>query len=311
MRASGSSADSKAYSPSVAESAKGSNPTDVKVGEKYIIKTATLSVQARDIDGKLTEARKIVASHKGEVVYSTSRIKNQEVSSSAIRPGQGAAVYEPDYYPGSIVGDYALINLTVPVEDLDPLLTDLRKLGKVIVDTTSSQDATLDVLGLDAQITSTSKSLEGLEKLLTSAKSVDETLKVEQAITQRRAALASLKAQQSSLKQQASRSSVTLQIVTDKASKLTPAEQNWLQRTWEKISDSSSSVVALLVLAVLFFGPLFLVAMACRALWKAIFRKRKVTADEPYEKTRAASTSTINEEEMPDSLVKEEDPLKE
>lgn len=259
--------------------------------QKYVIKTANLSVRVEDIEKKLDEARKIISAHKGEVSYSTSRIKDREMTASNYGgfPNQDRSIMPPEYpYPDYAVGDYALLNLEVPADNLEPLLLDLRKMGKVVVDSTSAQDATLEVLGLDAQIQSVSKSLEGLEKLLATAKNVDETLRVEQAITQRRGELASLQAQQNSLKQQAAKSSVSLQLVTDKAVKLTPGEKNWFQTTWDKISSASSDVVALLILGLLFFAPVIALVLLAVKFARRFLRpstpERERTTDVPAEK---------------------------
>lgn len=247
-------------------------PSQLPAQDKYVIKTASLSLQVEDVEGKLEAARKVIAAHKGEVSFSSSRVRDREVtsSSSLSSPSMNRepGIMPPDYYPPYVVGDYAMVQLEVPAEELEALLKDLRTVGKVVTDTTTAQDATLEVLGLDAQIASTSKSLEGLEKLLLTAKSVDETLKVEQAITARRSELAGLQAQQNSLKTRAAKSSVTLQLLTDKGVTVDPGEKNWFEKTWDKISGTSSDVVALLALVVLFFAPLILLIMLAINLFR-------------------------------------------
>lgn len=238
---------------------------------EYVIKTASVTLQVEDVEEKLTEVRGVVDEYDGDVEYSETRIRDRQMTASS------TSNYQGDYrYPSPVtpVGDYAYLTLSVPVDKLDPFLDDVRELGDVVTDSTAEEDVTLNVLGLDAQIESETASLTRLEELLNRANSVDEVLQVEREIQNRKNNIASMNAQVNSLKNRASESTVTVQLVTDKAVELSPEEMNWFERTWDKISDGSSDTVAYSVIIVIFLIPLLGLLFLVKAVLDKLSARR-------------------------------------
>lgn len=257
-----------------ADSVARNNGEDVESADsvEYVIKTASVTLQVEDVEVKLDEVRGVAKDHSGNIEYSETRIRDREMRASSLsRHG--------DYYPIPVepVGDYAYLTLSVPVENLDPFLADVRALGSVVTDSTAENDVTLDVLGLEAQIDSETASLTRLEELLNRANSVDDVLSVEREIQNRKNNISSMLAQMNSLKNRAAESTVTVQLVTDKAVELSPEEMNWFEKTWDKIADGSSDTVAYSLIIVIFLLPLLGLLFAVKALldrWAA-HRRRK------------------------------------
>lgn len=209
---------------------------------EYIIREANLSIEVKDIESKVDEARKVIKDGNGQVTYASSRVKDRETISA----NYGEDGRYP-YYP--VEGDYAVFHVEVPVAELDALVESLRGVGKVISDSTSSSNVTLEVTGLDAEIASGVKSLERLEALLEDAKTVEEVLRVEDTLQQRRGQLESLKAQSEMLKNRAATSTVVVSLVTPKAAQVITGEVGWFQETWDKVSSGLSGSVALVIVS--------------------------------------------------------------
>lgn len=290
-------------------SARGSDDSSVSAEPEYLIKTASVTLQVESIEDKLDDVRTVVGSHDGNVQYSETRIRDREVVASS----QG---YGGDYrYPTPVtpIGDYAYLTISVPVEKLDPLLEEVRNLGEVVTDSTAQEDVTLNVLGLDARIESEVASLERLEQLLNRANSIDEVLQVERELQTRRNNIASMNAQVNSLKNRAAESTVTVQLVTDKAVELSPEEMNWFERTWDKISDGSSDTVAYSIIIVLFLVPILGLLFVVKAIldrWASHRMKKNpgLYAQNYSQKSPSPTQSVSNgatQEESPDSTSME------
>lgn len=254
----------------------------------YIIRSASLSIQVENIEGKSETMREVIKKHEGEITHSGSRIRDRELS-----VGNGASI---DYW-APITGDYAYMTVQIPVEKFDDFMEDARGVGKVITESSSSENVTSDVLSLESRIKSEKASLERLESLLDDANSVDEVLSVERAVQERKSNIASLEMQSSSLRNQAAKSTVVIQLVTDKANQLTPDEMNWFQKTWDRVSDSSSDAIALSIVVVMFLIPLagfyFLISALIR-------RGRSRRLHKVMDQDLKENVSSFNESEIVD-----------
>jgi hypothetical protein len=264
------------------------NQTGTSASTRLIVKTASVGLQVDDVAGKTTAAKDLISKYDGSVLYSNTRIRNQVMTldSKGVSPAIGSPDYNGGnyYYPISnpVAGDYAYVSFTVPSEKLEEFLKDVKELGKLVTDSTSTVEVTSDVMSLEAQILSEKQSLDQLESLLKRATTVDEVLQVETALQQRKANIAGLEAQLSSLKERTSEASVTLQLVTEVANKLTPDEMNWWQVTWEKITTGVSTALALSVIGFAFLFPFALVFFGIRYLMTKP-AKASVTIEEKTE----------------------------
>jgi hypothetical protein len=108
----------------------------------------------------------------------------------------------------------ATLTLRIPSDTLSDTLEKLKALGDVEEVSLSSSDVTTEVQDLDARISALSASVDRLTALLATATDTDILIKLESAISERQGTLESMEAQQRSLADQVSMSSVQLNLVS-------------------------------------------------------------------------------------------------
>lgn len=236
--------------------------------QKQIIKRGSLALEVKEVQEVLDASVAVIRKHGGEITLQTSSVEGKQltVGNGSTRPG--------DYYPNPVVGDYAYLTLTVPADKFEPLLEELKEQGKVITESVTADDVTLTILGLQAQMDSAVKSITTLEDLLVKATTVDDILKIEGALQQRKQSLASMQAQETSLKQQVARSSLTLQLVTPVAHVKAEQEMNWWEKFVDRLDKGTVDALALAVVAIIFFLPLALFFLLLRWTLKQVDGRR-------------------------------------
>jgi hypothetical protein len=188
----GSSAADKA-APS---DAKGSAPG----GEKYasgarapkltasrIIRTASLTVQVKDVPKALDEARTTTENAGGYVGNETTS-----------RDGKGR--------------ERTRVVLRVPVDKYDEVLADLQGAGKLLDRTSKAEDVTDQVVDVDSRIKSQRVSVARVRELMDQATKLSDVVELEGELSSREADLEALLAQQASLKDRTSLATITLSL---------------------------------------------------------------------------------------------------
>jgi len=271
-----SAAESKAGDPSA-------TPADAPDGRKFI-RNGGVTIQVENVNKKVDEARALISDKNGEIVRLESRVKNVEIGvSSDYTASSSSNDYRSDKYSNSssspsyytpTVGDYAIIVFTVPSDNFEKTLTDLKKLGKVLMKNSSSDEVTLEIVGTQGKIESLTKSVQTLESLLKNAKNIDEVLRIEDSISARKSELASLQEQLNSMNNQVKNSTVVLQLVTKKSAEAKPTteEMGWWDKLWANVGDESASSVSNTIVFILSIVPLLLLAGLILLLWNFIKR---------------------------------------
>jgi hypothetical protein len=108
----------------------------------------------------------------------------------------------------------ATLTLRIPAAQLTRTIDDLKALGENPDVSISSVDVTVQVQDLDARIGALRASVDRLTALLTTATDTDTLIKLETAISERQGNLESMEAQQRSLADQVSMSSLELALVS-------------------------------------------------------------------------------------------------
>ena len=176
----------------------------------------------------------------------------------------------------------ANLTMRVPSTRFDDAITALKKLdGEVVSSNVDAKDVTDQLVDLDARVTALKTEEGRYLQLFASAKTVDEMLKVQIALSQLRVQIEQLQAQQKSTKDRVAFSNITLAV--SPLSTPIPTEPN---AKWDPTRTFATAAAALaslfrvfadVAIWVLVFGWLPLVALVF-ALLATRVRARRVTA---------------------------------
>jgi hypothetical protein len=198
-------------------------PVDFPSGPA-LIKTAALSLTVASVDPAATKADQLAVGLGGSVAQDN-------------RTGTGN-------------DETADLQLKVPPAQLTTALTDLKALGVLVSQNSSTTDATKQVADVDSRVASMKAAISQLQSIYAQAKTVGEILSVESTLTSREANLESLEAQQSALAAQTSQASISMHLsVAQKATvtvKKTHPDSGFaggLHRGWHAFTAASTGVV--------------------------------------------------------------------
>ncbi|WP_329124326.1 DUF4349 domain-containing protein [Streptomyces sp. NBC_01465] len=203
-----SEADHKAAQPeqgSGAADAGGKQPSSGSkpakspaLAKAQIIRTASLSVQVKDVATALDTARSAASTAGGFV--------GNEATS---RDGSGREI--------------STVVLRVPQDSYDSVLASLQGTGKLLSRKSDAKDVTGQVVDVESRISTQRASVARIRALMDRAQKIADVVELESELSSRQADLESLLAQQASLKDQTSLSTITLSLseppVTKKAEK--------------------------------------------------------------------------------------------
>ncbi|MGQ4361542.1 DUF4349 domain-containing protein [Streptomyces sp. SAS_272] len=168
--------------------ASGSKATAApKPAVNRIIRTATLTVQVKDVSKALDEARTTTENAGGYV-------------------GDETTVRDEDDT------ERTRVVLRIPVEKYDDVLADLQGAGKLLERTAKAQDVTDQVVDVESRIASQRVSVARVRELMDRAVKLSDVVTLEGELSNREAALEALLAQQASLKDRTSLATVTLTL---------------------------------------------------------------------------------------------------
>ncbi|MFJ7077455.1 DUF4349 domain-containing protein [Streptomyces sp. NPDC098781] len=161
--------------------------TPVKVPATHIIRTASLTVQVKDVPKALDEARTATEDAGGYVGNETTT-----------RDGDGH--------------ERTRVVLRVPVDRYAEVLTELEGAGKLIERDAKAQDVTDQVVDVESRITSQRASVARIRELMDRATQLSDVVTLEGELSSRQANLEALLAQQASLKDRTSLATITLSL---------------------------------------------------------------------------------------------------
>ena len=107
--------------------------------------------------------------------------------------------------------------LRVPVDSFGTAMSDLERLGTVVHSSSTGQDVTTEVIDVEQRLRTLRISLHDLNAFQRRAATIDQLLRFENAITQRRGEYQSLKAQRDHLANQTSMSTINLDVAVPPA----------------------------------------------------------------------------------------------
>ncbi|MFF4833006.1 DUF4349 domain-containing protein [Streptomyces sp. NPDC001315] len=158
-----------------------------KISASHIIRTASLTVQVKDVP-KALDAARTTTENAGGYVGDETTTRDEEGS------------------------EETRVVLRVPVERYDDVLADLEGTGKLLKRTAKAQDVTDQVVDVDSRVKSQRASVARIRELMDQASKLSDVVALEGELSSREADLESLLAQQASLKDRTSMATITLSL---------------------------------------------------------------------------------------------------
>ncbi|MEU3742667.1 DUF4349 domain-containing protein [Streptomyces sp. NPDC032198] len=214
----------------------------------HIIRTATLTVRVKDVPKALDEARSVAADAGGVVGDETTD-----------RDGRGH--------------ERSRIVLRVPQDRYDEVLTSLEGTGKLIERKAKAQDVTDQVVDVESRVKSQRASVARVRELMDKATKLSDVVTLEGELSTRQSELEALLAQQSSLKDRTSMSTITLSLSETAAKKADDDDPTFL----DALSGGWSAFVTMLRWLAVVLGamlPFAAVAVLLFLLWQRLVRPR-------------------------------------
>ena len=181
-----------------------------------------------------------------------------------------------EYAPANGDRGSATLTLRIPAETLDATIEKLGDLGTVVEISTTAENVTSQVKDVDARVKSLQASVDRLTTLLATASDVDQLVSIESSLTQRQGDLESMLAQQRSLGDQVSLSTITLSLISEEDAPPPPAPATFvtgLEAGWNAFVTFVSGAVV--VIGVLIPWLVFFAIVAAVALVIVRWRKRR------------------------------------
>ncbi|MFF7903486.1 DUF4349 domain-containing protein [Streptomyces sp. NPDC088817] len=249
QRGAADSAGDSSDSGGPASGAKATAPP--RIAANHIIRTASLTVQVKDVPKALDTARTATENAGGYVGdESTSRDEHGHERTRVV--------------------------LRVPVERYDEVLGDLEGTGKLIERTAKAQDVTDQVVDVDSRVKSQRASVARVRELMDQATRLSDVVSLEGELSRRESDLEALLAQQASLKDRTSLATITLSLSRTPAPKPVvagddePGFVDALAGGWHVFV----TVLRWIALAVGALLPFAAAAAVVAALWLRVIRPR-------------------------------------
>ncbi|MFH9980595.1 DUF4349 domain-containing protein [Streptomyces sp. NPDC017179] len=232
-----------------------------RIATNHIIRTASLTVQVKDVPKALDTARTTTENAGGYVGdESTSRDEDGHERTRVV--------------------------LRVPVDRYDEVLSGLEGTGKLIERTAKAQDVTAQVVDVDSRVKSQRVSVARVRELMDQATRLSDVVSLEGELSRRESDLEALLAQQASLKDRTSLATITLSLSRNPAPEPVaagddePGFVDALAGGWHVFV----TVLRWIALAVGALLPFAAAAAVVAALWLRVVRPRlprRPAADAP------------------------------
>ncbi|MFD5519811.1 DUF4349 domain-containing protein [Streptomyces sp. NPDC127066] len=221
-----------------------------KVTVNRIIRTASLTVEVKEVAKALDDARATAENAGGYVGNETTT-----------RDGRNH--------------ERTRVVLRVPTERYDQVLADLEGAGKVVERTAKAQDVTDQVVDVESRVKSQRASVTRVRELMDKATKLSDVVALEGELSSRQADLESLLAQQASLKDRTSLATITLSLSETPVKKAEKKDEDpgfldALQGGW----DVLVTMVRWLALAIGALLPFAVVLGLIALVWMRLVRPR-------------------------------------
>ncbi|MGO1511328.1 MAG: DUF4349 domain-containing protein, partial [Actinomycetales bacterium] len=239
--------------------------------------SAATGTGADDATGPDVDAAQVTADGVDRVVITTGSasvlVEDPEAASTDVVELAGTYEGRVDSRHQSSDDDdaWAELVLRIPPGEVDAFVADLAEIGEVTDVAIDAEDVTGTVRDLDAEISALETSVARLEALMAESGSVADLLAAETELTTRQSELDQLRAQRTSLGEEAAMSTLSVELRTEGTAD--PGEQSGWSRMWEDAGEAFTGAIRGIVVAVAALAPL-LVALAVVAAVVVAFVRR-------------------------------------
>lgn len=176
----------------------------------------------------------------------------------------------------SSFGTQAIAEMTirVPKDKFRGAVQEIEGYGKVLDESTTSEDVTQQYIDLKARLHNLQKQEQRLREILELTRTVDEILKVENELSRVRGEIDSLQGQINYLERNVEMSLISVRLV-EPAPPFTPPGMDWGETFQTGLSGLFFVVRGLIVLVVSLL-PLFMIAAGAYYLYRRTRRKKQV-----------------------------------
>lgn len=215
----------------------------------HVIRTATLSVQVKDVPRAVAAARAVAEDAGGVVAKEdTERLDDDH--------------------------DVSTVVLRVPQEAYDASLRALAGAGTLLSRTTSAKDVTDQVVDVESRIATQRTSVARVRKLMDRAERISDVVALEGELSSRQAELESLLSRQASLKDRTTLATITLELTepdaADSGDDGGPGFLDALAGGWHAFVE----VLRWIALAIGAAAPFLALAAGALVLWRVVRRRR-------------------------------------
>jgi hypothetical protein len=209
-------------------------------------------------------------------------ITQLQVATSTDQP-----IYRPlaegETMPSGDAALQAFIVVRVPAAKYQAFIDEAAKLGKVLIQTESTDDVTQQHIDLTARLDNLKAEEARLREFFAKAKSVTEMLQIEKELSRVRGEIESMAAQVAYLERQAAMATVTIELSEPKPL-VRPGGVDW--GVGKALTDSIRAFVGTLNVLIVMLGPilalgLFIVLPAvliARLVWRIVVKRRAARA---------------------------------
>ncbi|MFJ9726589.1 DUF4349 domain-containing protein [Streptomyces sp. NPDC101209] len=215
-----------------------------------IIRTASLTVQVRDVPKALDQARTATENAGGYV-------------------GDETTTRDPRGH------EHTRVVLRVPAEKYDEVLADLQGTGRLLERTSKAEDVTDQVVDVDSRVRSQRASVARIRELMDRATKLSDVVQLEGELGSRQSDLEALLAQQKSLKDRTSLATITLSLSGAPAKKAAKDDEPGFV---DALAGGWGAFVTMLRWLAVAFGavlPFAAVAAVLALLWLRVLRPRR------------------------------------
>ncbi len=231
-----------------------------KITASHIIRTASLTVQVKDVPKALDEARTVTENAGGFVGQETTN-----------RDDEGR--------------EHTRVVLRVPTDKYAGVLGDLEGTGKLLERNSKAQDVTDQVVDVESRIKTQRASVIRIRELMDQATKLSDVVTLEGELSSRQADLEALLAQQASLKDRTSLATITLSLTE---TRVEPAKDE--AGFADALTGGWDAFVTMLRWIALAFGavlPFAATAAIMLLVWVRVARARRPATANPAPLTTA------------------------
>ncbi|NWJ96929.1 MAG: DUF4349 domain-containing protein [Chloroflexi bacterium] len=241
--------------------------------DRMIIRNATLSVQADDVEKFLSDVRALATEQNGSVMQANTTLRDDKT--------------------------YANLTIQIPALAFDATVSRLRQLAyKVDSENTGSQDVTEEFVDTDAQVRNLKATEASYLELLKKATNVNDTLSIQRELTSVRGEIERRQGRMNYLQKKSDTSTITLSISPRLPTTKLQSESwdigNVLAQAWEGSLRGLQKLGTVLITVVVYGWwvlPLIIMAyFTARLGWKRLNRSLNRPTPPPADPTQQGAT---------------------